>query len=129
MRSEEEQFRLMLYLFDEFSNDADWKEKWTDEKYMWVPKDPFLEIGDRIYFAECRVATQGYYVEHPIELTLQITQELAIYDNLYSEERDNYDSPKCLDAYFQILFFNGSTSIMDDCYFSKDEMKNLSEIS
>jgi len=129
LMSEQEQFRLMLYFFDEFSNDADWKEKWTGDKHMWVPKDPYLEIDDRIYFAECRVATQGYYVEHPIELTLQITQELAIYDNLYSEKRDVYDSPKCLDAFFQTVFFNGSASIKDECYFSIEEMKNLSEIS
>ena len=129
LMSEEEQFRLMLYLFDEFSNDADWKEKWTGEKYMWVPKDPYLEIDDRIYFAECRVNEPGSVKEHPIELTLQITQELAIYDNSYSEERDNYDSPKCLDAFFQTTFFNGSTSIKDECYFSKEEMKNLSELS
>ena len=106
-----------------------WKDKWISEKYMWIPKDPYLEIDDRIYFAECRVNEQGSVKEHPIELTLQITQELAIYDNLYSEEQDNYDSPKCLDAFFQKVFFNGSTSIIDDCYFSKEEMKNLSDLS
>ena len=122
----QEQFTLMLYLFDEFSNDEGWKDKWISEKYMWIPKDPYLEIDDRIYFAECRVNEPGNVKEHPIEMTLKIISELGIYDYLFSEIVKKYTPKKTLDAAFQFFYFNGSTSIEDESYFTIEEQDELS---
>ena len=113
LMSREQVYTLLMYLYDEYSNDQQWQSKW--EKYS-VTDD--VNLPDNVRFAEDR--THRVKMD-PIDLFLLISK------GLYNIQEYRKNPIYCYDAYIQYHYFYGSSTINDDIHFTEKEFQLLTE--
>ena len=114
LMTREQTYTLLMYLYDEYSNDQEWSKKW--KKYAKTRVDQ--NVSENVRFAEDR--TNPITID-PIELPLLISKGLY---NIQEYKKNPY---RCYDAYIQYHYFSGSTTIDDDIHFTEKEFQLLTE--
>ena len=103
----EQLYNLLIYLYDEYSNDQEWVKKW--EKYS---KPGEAVFGKNFKFAEDR--TRDSKIDS-IELCLLISK------GLYNIQEYKKNPCRCYDAYIQKNYFYGSTTIDDVNHYTEKD--------